>query len=85
MVVAKPATAGARPPRFSRRTGFHCITYDARGHGESAWAQDGDYALSAYCSARQSGRRTGHDTCSCRREIAFAAKAIADFIRGIER
>jgi pimeloyl-ACP methyl ester carboxylesterase len=25
--------------------GYHVVTYDARGHGDSDWAPDGDYAL----------------------------------------
>lgn len=28
--------------------GFRAVTYDARGHGDSAWAPDGDYTLGAF-------------------------------------
>jgi pimeloyl-ACP methyl ester carboxylesterase len=30
------------------RRGYHMISADLRGHGDSGWAQDGDYALAAY-------------------------------------
>lgn len=30
------------------RRGYRMISYDARGHGESGWAADGDYSVDAY-------------------------------------
>lgn len=32
------------------RAGYHVVNYDARGHGESDWAPDGDYSLPALSS-----------------------------------
>ena len=29
-------------------TDYHCIALDARGHGDSQWASDGDYSLEAH-------------------------------------
>ena len=33
--------------------GFHVINLDARGHGDSAWAPDGDYTLPALAADLQ--------------------------------
>jgi non-heme chloroperoxidase len=33
--------------REGARRGYHMISYDLRGHGESGWAADGDYAIEA--------------------------------------
>lgn len=30
--------------------GFYAVTMDLRGHGESAWADDGDYAIDAFAA-----------------------------------
>jgi pimeloyl-ACP methyl ester carboxylesterase len=30
--------------------GYHVVNFDARGHGESDWAPDGDYSLAARAS-----------------------------------
>lgn len=36
--------AWSRAFRELAAAGYHVISYDARGHGESAWADDGDYS-----------------------------------------
>ena len=38
---------GSTPPRLAER-GWHVYRVDARGHGESEWADDGDYSLWAF-------------------------------------
>ena len=38
--------------------GFHVINLDARGHGDSAWAPDGDYTLPALAADLQTVIRT---------------------------
>ncbi|ROM33950.1 alpha/beta hydrolase [Pseudomonas poae] len=37
-----------RAARELVQTGYHVITLDLRGHGESDWAADGDYSLNAF-------------------------------------
>lgn len=34
--------------REGARRGYRMISYDLRGHGESGWAEDGDYAVDAH-------------------------------------
>lgn len=37
-----------RLARHLARQGYHVISLDSRGHGDSEWAPDGDYSLSAF-------------------------------------
>jgi pimeloyl-ACP methyl ester carboxylesterase len=30
--------------------GYHVVSYDARGHGESDWSQSGDYSIATLAS-----------------------------------
>lgn len=34
--------------KYLAARGFYCVAFDARGHGESDWAVNGDYSLAAY-------------------------------------
>src|SRR6185436_10935545 len=34
--------------RALARAGWYAISLDARGHGDSAWAEDGDYTIDAF-------------------------------------
>ena len=52
--------------RAIARAGWYAISLDARGHGDSAWADDGDYSIDAFAAdlravaatlARAAGRR----------------------------
>lgn len=51
-----------RTARSLARAGFHAVAYDARGHGDSSWVNDGDYRDAALaqdlaCVVRALGKR----------------------------
>ncbi|SAL05621.1 Alpha/beta hydrolase fold protein [Caballeronia calidae] len=68
--------AWRKTARWLAKAGYHVLTYDARGHGESDWASEGQYDQDAFvrdltCIARQTkvkrpalmGASMGGNTC----------------------